>query len=204
MKKLLLAAAAALCAATTAHATLIPVLLDVSQEGSLFRFTYGGTLAADQGFVQGSRLVIFDFGGFAGGIQTPDPLIVGSTELFSGLAAPGQTDDPTIENLVFTWIGPDFAASGGPFVALQLDGLSALSTYSGHLPDGFAAVTVNNVGAAAPTVVTNAGTVDVPVPEPGTWAMLLLGFGGVGAWLRRIRPRGASSDFRLGRTPALG
>jgi hypothetical protein len=189
MKKLLLATAAALSVATAAHATLVPLLLDVTQEGSLYRYTYRGTLAADQGLVLGSRLVIFDFGGFAGGIQTPDPLIVGSTELVSGLTAPGQTDDPTIENLVFTWNGPDFAASGGPFFALELDGLSALSTYSGHQADGFAAVTVSNVGAAAGTVVTNAGTVEVPVPEPASWALLLLGFGGVGAWLRRVRPR---------------
>jgi len=30
-----------------------------------------------------------------------------------------------------------------------------------------------------------------PVPEPATWAMMLLGFGGIGMAMRRSRPRGA-------------
>src|SRR5689334_22057643 len=115
MKKLLLAAAAVLCATSAAHASIIPVLTSVTPEGGLFRYSYQGTLAGDQGVTQGSKLVIFDFAGFSGGFQVPNPFITASTELFSGMAAPGQVDDPTITNLVFTWNGPDFNTTGGPF-----------------------------------------------------------------------------------------
>ena len=63
MKKLLLAAAAVLCTATAAHASIIPSLMSVTAEGDLFRYTYQSTLAADQGVTAGSKLVIFDFAG---------------------------------------------------------------------------------------------------------------------------------------------
>jgi hypothetical protein len=192
MKKLLLAAAAVLCTATAAHASIIPVLMYVSQEGVLFRYSYQGTLAGDQGITQGSKLVIFDFAGFAGGFETPSSFITASTEMSSGMFAPGQTDDPNITNLVFTWNGPDFHTTGGPLDPVDFNGLSALSTYNNTGLDGFAAAAVKN-NEAAGSLTVNAGSVLVPisgpVPEPASWALMILGFGGVGAMVRsRKRP----------------
>lgn len=197
MKKLLLAAAAVLCTATAAHASIIPVLMSVTQEGDLFRYSYQGTLAGDQGVTQGSKLVIFDFAGFAGGFQVPSSFISASTEMSSGMFAPGQTDDPNVTNLVFTWNGPDFHTSGGPLDSVDFNGLSALSTYNGTGLDGFAALAVKN-NEAAGSLTVNAGSVLVPisaaVPEPGSWALMILGFGGVGAMVRS-RKRSAGNAF---------
>jgi len=197
MKKLLLAAAAVLCTVSAAHASIIPVLTSVTQEGDLFRYSYQGTLAGDQGVTQGSKLVIFDFAGFAGGFQVPSPFITASTEMSSGLFAPGQTDDPNVTNLVFTWNGPDFHATGGPLDPVDFNGLSALSTLNLTGLDGYAAVAVKN-NEATGTLTTNAGSVLVPisgaVPEPATWGLMILGFGGVGAMVR-TRKRAARNAF---------
>jgi hypothetical protein len=193
MKKLLLAAAAALCTATAAHASIIPVLMSVTPEGDLFRYTYQGTLAGDSGITQGSKLVIFDFAGFSGGLQVPSPFVTASTELSSGMFAPGNGDDPNVLNLVFTWNGPDFHTSGGAFPEVQFEGLSALSSLSGVGFDGYSAITIKNNGMATGTVEVNAGTVEVPlfaavgIPEPTTWGLMILGFGGIGALARGRR-----------------
>lgn len=171
--------------------------MSVTQEGDLFRYSYQGTLAGDQGVTQGSKLVIFDFAGFAGGFQVPSSFISASTEMSSGMFAPGQTDDPNVTNLVFTWNGPDFHASGGPLDSVDFNGLSALSTYNGTHLDGFAALAVKN-NEAAGTLTVNAGSVLVPlaaaVPEPTSWALMILGFGGVGAVVRS-RKRSAGAAF---------
>jgi len=191
MKKLLLAATAMLCATTAAHASIIPSLASIVDEGGgLFRYNYTASLAGDQGLVDGSKLVIFDFAGFSGGLTTPAGFLA-STELSSGLFAPGQTDDPTLENLVFTWNGGPFHTTGGPFSEINFDGFSALSTLNGKALDGFAALAVkNNEGSATGTPTFNSGSVEVPaggVPEPAAWGLMILGFGGVGALVRRRR-----------------
>jgi hypothetical protein len=44
------------------------------------------------------------------------------------------------------------------------------------------------------SLVLNAGRVTPPgVPEPATWAMMLLGFGGLGATLRRRRAQAVAA-----------
>ena len=191
MRKLLLAAAV-LCTATAAQASIVPVLLSVTPEGDLFRYSYQGTLSGDSGVTTGSKLVIFDFAGFSGGFQVPSPFITASTELSSGMFSPGNTDDPNIENLVFTWNGPDFHTSGGEFDQTQFEGLSVLSTANLVGLDGYSATTIKNNGEATGTPEVNAGTVEVPlfaagVPEPATWGLMILGLGGVGSMVRRRR-----------------
>jgi hypothetical protein len=49
-----------------------------------------------------------------------------------------------------------------------------------------------NIGASAGQTLNNfrassSGTLDITVPEPSTWALMILGFGGAGALLRRRR-----------------
>jgi hypothetical protein len=202
LKKLLMMTAACVAVAGAAHASIIPVLTSVTAEGDLFRFSYQGTLAGDAGVTDGSRLVIFDFAGFAGGLEAPSPFITATTELttvfYPGLdgvlPSPPHDDDPLIPNLVFVWNGPDFHTSGGPFTDINFDGLSALSTFSGIRPDGFSAITIKNNGPNVGTMLYNVGTTSVPVgavtptaavPEPASWAMMIIGFGGMGALARR-------------------
>src|SRR5260370_27567197 len=112
MKHLLLAACAvaAICAATAAQASIIPVLMNITPDGGNFTFNYVGTLAADQGVTKGSELVIFDFNGYvACSIFAPTPNITTSIQITSPLPLPpGFDDNPLVPNLVFTWNGPDF------------------------------------------------------------------------------------------------
>jgi hypothetical protein len=104
-------------------------------------------------------------------------------------------DDPTIPNLVFKWVGAPFNATGGPFPDVIFSGLTAKSIFGGIGLDGFSALTVTNNGAATGKLAANDGSVGVPaeimVPEPASWTLMILGFGGVGAALRarrKVRP----------------
>lgn len=208
MKKLLFATAAFCAAAGATHASVIPILTGITDESGLFRFTYEASLAPDAGLLDGSQFVIFDFAGFADG-QTADPSWSASTELTTAgyTLPPGVNDDPTIANLVFTWAGGAFHTTGGPFAATTFT-VSALSSYSGMQMDGFGAFTVVNNGPAQGSLAYNAGTTAVPfapdslVPEPGAWAMMIVGFGGVGALMRRRRD-GSGTPRLFGDAPGV-
>ncbi|MEW5684414.1 MAG: PEPxxWA-CTERM sorting domain-containing protein [Pseudomonadota bacterium] len=197
MKNLLIAATVLCGVATTANAAIIPVLDTVTLNGSSYIFSYSGTLAGDQGLMPGSQLVIFDFAGYVtgsidAGIYAAD--VDATVEFTSTLTPqPGQDDDPLIENLVFTWRGSPFNASGGPFADVSFSGLTARSIYSAVRLDGFSAKAVVNNGAATGQDAYNSGLVGVAaaiVPEPTTWALLIAGFGLAGASLRRRRTPG--------------
>jgi hypothetical protein len=178
----------AVLSATGASASVIPVLLSVTPSGSDFVFTYRGTIAGDQGLKFGSKLIIFDFAGYiAGSIFTGNADVVGTTELTSTLPILfPATDDPTIPNLVFTYIGPDFQTTGGPYPEFSFTGLGAMSKYGGLAIDGFSAEAVTNIGLAAGLPAHNQGFVIVPkVPEPATWLTMIVGLAAVGIARRR-------------------
>jgi len=80
-----------------------------------------------------------------------------------------------------------FNASGGPFADVSFSGLTARSVYSATKLDGYVARSTINNGAATGQKEFNQGAVAVAaaIPEPATWGMMILGFGGVGAMLRR-------------------
>ena len=192
MRKVLLAAAALLSVATASHASIIPTLQSVTPSGSLWSYNYQGTLAGDQGVTNGSKLVIFDFAGFSGFGPLPAN-VTGSTQLSSGVNSLGGTDDPGILNLVFTYNGPDFRTSGGEYPDATQFTFSALSTFNQTAFDGFYALAVKNNGLPGEvgSLTDNSGRVAVPipggVPEPASWALMIMGFGGVGALVRRRR-----------------
>lgn len=114
---------------------------------------------------------------------------------------PGFDDNPNIVNLVFTYTGPDFRSSGGPFTPFDFNGLLARSTFGGMGVDAFFGLSTKNnpddFPGGSDTVVYSLGQVTVPaaaVPEPTSWAMMLGGFGLLGATARR--------RSRLGRVTA--
>ncbi|NNM77457.1 PEP-CTERM sorting domain-containing protein [Sphingomonas sp. ID1715] len=140
---------------------------------------------------------MYDFAGYiAGSITSPSANVVASTELTSSdPVTPGYNDDPNLVNLVFTYVGPDFRNVDGPFAPLDFNGLSARSTFSGLGVDAFFTLTTKNNPTGAPggsnTPVFTLGNVSVPtgVPEPASWAMMLGGFGLLGAVARRSNRR---------------
>jgi hypothetical protein len=190
-KHMLMAAAASLLALpVAANAAVLPVLDTVTLVGTDYEFSYSGTLSGDTGLVLNDLLIIYDFAGYvdgsiSAGIYAAD--VSATTELTSALAPLGFDDDPLLVNLVFRWINGPFNASGGPFADVSFAGLTARSVYSGTALDGYVARTTINNGAATGQKEFNSGAVAVAaaVPEPATWAMMILGFGGVGAMLRR-------------------
>lgn len=197
MKTILLAAVAALSLAAPASAAVL-TLQGVTNNGpSDFTFTYRGTLGPDEGLRSGDRLIIYDFAGYVPGSISADgnANVAVSTEFTSpgGFVTPGFNDDPSLVNLVFTYTGPDFRNTGGPFAPFDFAGLSARSTFGGLGLDAFFTLTTKNnpdgVPGGSNTAVFTLGQVTVPVaaavPEPATWAMMLGGFGLIGAATRR-------------------
>jgi hypothetical protein len=141
-------------------------------------------------------LIIYDFRGYIDGSISADgnANVAVSVENTSpgGFVTPGFDDDPNVTNLVFTYTGPDFRNVGGPFTPLDFSGLSARSTFGGTAVDAFFTLTTKNnpdgVPGGSNTNVFTLGQVTVPaaaVPEPATWAMMLGGFGLLGAATRR-------------------
>jgi hypothetical protein len=178
----------------SAQASIIPILATVSPDGSNFKFTYDGQLATDQGVKAGNELVIIDFAGYVPGtVFSPYSNVSASISntLPAGLLLnPGFTDNPLIPDLVFTYTGPDFETSGGPYPTLTtFAGLSADSTFSRTTVGSFSAVAVKNNGDLVGTATYNVGQISVPtaVPEPAVWAMMIAVFGAVGFMMRGSR-----------------
>lgn len=190
MKKWVLAAAAAVAFAGSANAAVVTLQSVANNGPGDFTFNYQGTLGPDEGVRSGDRLIIFDFNGYiAGSVFSTLANVTASVENTSAgaLLTPGQTDDPNIANLVFTYTGPDFRTTGGPFASLDFNGLGARSIYGNTAFDAFfSQTTKNNPPGEAMTAAFQIGTVRVPaVPEPETWAMMLGGFGLLGFAARR-------------------
>lgn len=202
MKRLLFAAGVAFCLSGAAHASITPALASITAAGPDFVFAYNATLSGDEGLTSGSQLVIFDFAGYVpGSIFSPSPDIVASVQMVANFDTasggvqvnPMFADDPTIPDLVFTYIGPDFHTSGGPFSATSLGALGAASTFGGMKLDGFSSRAISNSGlGTVGTASFNNGAVGVAavgLPEPTSWALLIVGFGGAGSLLRARRRR---------------
>ncbi|HEX3886672.1 MAG TPA: PEPxxWA-CTERM sorting domain-containing protein [Phenylobacterium sp.] len=207
MKRLLFAAGAALCIAGGAHASITPILTSVTADGSNFLFTYSATLSGDEGVTAGSQLVIMDFAGYVdGSISAPSADVTTSVvdtanfDVATGgvQVNPMFSDDPTIPDLVFTYNGPDFQTTGGPFTPITVT-LTAESTLGGTTQDGFSSRAISNSGiGTVGSASFNNGAVGVAaaqaLPEPASWALLIVGFGGIGGLLRaKRRPEAGSS-----------
>jgi hypothetical protein len=185
-------ALAAAGAATPASAVVIFLSGAPTAVPGGYEFSYQGNFSNDEGIQTGSTLVIFDFAGYiANSVFSPYADVAASVELMSNdvLGSVDFTDDPGLFNLRFTYTG----ANSQDLSNIDFAGLSAQSILGGISIDGFSAITVKSAGTAVGTNVFSVGQVGVPfgVPEPAAWAMMLGGFGLVGASFRRRRRAGS-------------
>lgn len=193
LKNLLIGAAGLATLAGSANAAVVTLQSHTGTAGN-YTFNYQATLGPDEGLRTGDNIVIYDFAGYIpGSIFSSNATLVASTALTTpGPIIGGQTDNPTLTNLIFTYTGPDFRDNGGPFAPLDFNGLGARSIYNNTVLKAFTTnTTKNNPVAAADTPVVTLGEDLAPtagVPEPAAWTMLIAGFGLVGAIARRRRP----------------
>lgn len=194
MKKLLFGVDA-LLASAAAHASIIPTLVgDPTDEGDgTFRYTYSATLASDQAVLDGSYFTLYDIVGFdrvgsLGDGFTATTQLVGNTP--SNVL---PNDDASILNVSFTYSGPSINFDG-PLSERQLGTFEIFATTGAFGFGDFTAEAVRNGGPTRGTLLANIGinAVGIPgggnpslVPEPASWAMMVFGFGLVGAGMRR-------------------
>lgn len=82
-----------------------------------------------------------------------------------------------------------FTVTGVTGPALTLNSIDTVTPYQGNVVR-FAADTIRETGGV--TAPIGGGTL-IAVPEPATWAIMIVGFGGVGALIRRRRTMAATA-----------
>jgi len=163
---------------------------------ALFKAALAATVALASSQVAAAEYV-FDFtnsGHTASGSLTTataaPSLVTGITGTADGQAITGLSSFASADNQLFAttpffdFSGLSFLANGVAYNVYGSGGLGYLFT-STEYPSGSAPDT------AADLLSTNRVTLRSSVPEPATWAMMLMGFGAIGAAVRR-RTRTAS------------
>jgi hypothetical protein len=154
------AAAAMLVAAQSAHATTFPDLTITESQTTSYP-PANGDYFVFKNTSSGPVIIDLKVSGGAGGSVTLAPIVPGASDTyFLGNATANPGDE------------------GTAFFSYEIYGSSTV--YSGKVKDvlGYGSFSVGNPG----TTVAAAA-----VPEPATWAMMLLGFGMVGSAIRTRR-----------------
>jgi hypothetical protein len=119
---------------------------------------------------------------------------------FNDLAGTYNFGVSTLASAAVTFSSITLSGAGLPGGTVTFDGPSALDNYISYALgpvtlDANASYVVTLTGNA-PLGTTFQGTLNWnAVPEPATWAMMLIGFGAIGASIRRRRTRVAVRQF---------
>lgn len=146
-----------------------------------FTWGFGLSIGQNESVSNGNYFVVYDFAGLQGSPMTPADWAA-STQFTT--ASPSVIlnygDDPTIENLVFTYIGN--SSLTGPQTFTGFSAISNTDTYV--LKDGFAR-TSNQAGLQSSDNAIASPAVVTAVPEPASIAFVLTGAAGVIGRLRK-------------------
>ena len=205
MRKLFMGAAAAAALACSGPAMADGALLFVidgdtfTQPFSLTNNSTGGETILSFGFDLAGTGVVFDpvNGGVPNSTDGVPFTPVGSSAATTGLTAnPTIVDGSTFFQIFFNsfGVGETFAfnldvdtAGSATVLGNQLIGATVFADFSNGLRGTGQLVGINGNLDASQFVITALTPIPSAVPEPGTWAMMLLGFGGIGFAVRRDR-----------------
>jgi hypothetical protein len=140
-------------------------------QGTFNQGDSNGFLAIGSGNPPTDTLGLFTLTGAAQTYNTPFTLFVAFTQ-------PGALMGSYIASITGSVSGDNL---GGVFI--NFDNAPHLFTYAG----GAFTLTVNDLGVSATGLATPVTGQIQAVPEPATWGLMLLGFGGMGMMLRRRR-----------------
>jgi hypothetical protein len=157
--------------------------------GALVSFTGGETLVGNGGQARlesgdGLLSTTFDFDGLAGqslGINLVNPTLGISQAEFRVFVGGGTATSLTVT--AFDTDGAQFQQTLG----IPTNGFFYLDTADDQLIDRFSLVANGTVQEIRQVRVSPVAIGGNQVPEPATWAMMVLGFGAAGALLRRRR-----------------
>jgi hypothetical protein len=198
--RLFTAAVAAVAAAGTAGAGIIPASVTVTPEAGNFRWQYSIVLPTDMKLQAGDYFTIYDFGGLVSGSQFIDPTnssagdwsmeVVKAGPIPAGL---NPDDDASIDNLVFRYTGGS-ALTGqtglGNFGGVSTVGTSTQSDFTAQNPQSTTGDLdrniINTIAPGVPPVIDN----PTGVPEPTTLLLAAIGIPAAGA-ARALRKRKA-------------
>lgn len=204
MKTILGAAALAVTlAATPAFAT--ETFAQYEQvDGGLDTIQFSGGLLSDTGGATGA-LVLFNY------LSSPGPGLDGQIDAYMNVSSTGAPWGGTISFLrvsdmanllTLTFSGASLAGVGGAgalfgsqpggTVTYTSDFLDFTDATAGNFSLGFSGITPGFgadfwTGDSVGTFASDGGGGGNEIPEPATWVMMIMGFGGVGALMRRRR-----------------
>jgi len=201
-RMLVVAAATSLATAMSggkADAGLLPVSVTVQPEAGNFRWTYSVVLPTDMKLQAGNYFTIYDFAGYKSGTgmvtsASPDPSYSDYWSLTTTKMGPtpdrlNPQDDPNIENLTFTYNGPEIPSGQltlGNFIAASTFGTTGASFFTATNPQALSGNIDSNITS---TLVPVGSEIPAPVSTPEPATLVLAGLGlpliGLGRYIRR-------------------